>query len=1009
MRYLAGQEPPCSRRPRAAPRELRDCRARCAARTAFRLIALLFLYPALCFSSPPKPTAVGQGSDALNDLRAEWMEARKWGLDTPDPAFKFDAAKYGGAGAKRNALVILIDFADKRGSVPPQNIQNLLFSVGEYSTGSLRDFYLENSYGLLDVQGEVVGWLRSSKEYSYYVDGSRGLNFGNEDRNARGMAEEALRLADPLVDFSLFDNDGPDGVPSSGDDDGYIDALLIVHAGAGSEETLDPNDILSHQSYFRDDLEMDGVRAVLYTTEPENGRVGVFCHEFGHTIGLPDLYDIRSNPGPAVGLGDWSLMATGVWRNDGRTPAHLDAWSKVALGFVDPVVPESNESHVPLPPVEEEPVVYKIWKNGRPGTEYFLVEHRSETGFDSALPGFGALIYHVDESVRLQTDPMRYKVALVQADGRRQLETQFGNYGDTGDPFPGATANTSFTPFSDPNSLDYDGADTQVSLNDIEYTLSTFQGGYEPEMTFGLEVETAPQFVLEGVTVDDRNGDGDGLVNVLGHEPGHVEAVVRNVGLGASGLEVGIACAGCEDSALIVDPEAAVVGSVGADSSFVISFDFRLNEHIIPLDPLPLAVEMPFNLRLTDSGVGSWNVPFAAGAGVRFGIFDDFELSYLPYHWNHEEVTEGRSDAWEMTQARAHSGSFSWGFTGAGAYPNNSDGGLTSPAVLLAPNSQLTFFYWVEAESLGSSIAWDGARVEISNNGGPWTPLAPSGGYDFFLTEFSDTPLVTAGVFSGARDWTRAAVDLSGYSGVARFRFRFVSDGTIGGEGFYIDDFAVVSRNYTTVIESLTDTAEGVEIELGITETSGPYDGRGFNVYRRREGSRATASDGALPAGYSLLNGSPLSPVGNRVEYLDETAGRGRAYLYIVEDLGPGDPAAPLLLGPERIYLCLVGARPFLETPYPVPFTPGAGRALTLPVGAPDPECAQAGAAATAQLFDATGRLVRDLRPGTVGPGIGEILWDGRDDDGEIVPSGVYFWRVEISGDVLATKVILIR
>ena len=284
-------------------------------------------------AAPPKPTDISQDLNALRDHRAAEMEARKWGLDAPHPGFRFDASIYGAAGAKRNALVILIDFSDKQGAVPAQNIHNLLFSVGSYSTGSMRDYYLENSYGLLDVQGQVVGWLRSSREYSYYVDGSRGLNFSNEDHNARGMAEEALSLADPLVDFSAFDNDGPDGIPSSGDDDGYIDALLIVHAGPGSEETLNPNDILSHQSYFTDDLLYDGVRAILYTTEPENGRVGVFCHEFGHTLGLPDLYDISVNPGAAVGLGDWSLMGTGSWRNDGRTPSHLDAWSKVTLGF----------------------------------------------------------------------------------------------------------------------------------------------------------------------------------------------------------------------------------------------------------------------------------------------------------------------------------------------------------------------------------------------------------------------------------------------------------------------------------------------------------------------------------------------------------------------------------------------------------------------------------------------------------------------------------------------------
>jgi immune inhibitor A len=941
----------------------------------------------------------------LNELRESLEEARKWGLDAPHPGLKFDASKYGASGAKRNALVILVDFTDKRGAVPPENIHNLLFSEGTYSTGSMRDFYLENSYGTLEVSGQVVGWLRSEREYSYYVDGARGLNFGNGDRNARGMAEEALRLADPLVDFSAFDNDGPDGIPSSGDDDGYVDALLIVHAGPGSEETLDRNDILSHQSYFEDDVLCDGVRAILYTTEPENGRVGVFCHEFGHTLGLPDLYDISDFPGPAVGVGDWSLMGTGSWRNDGRTPAHLDAWCKVKLGFVDPVVPEENEPHVTLPPVEIEPVIYKIWTNGSPGPEYFLAEYRSERGFDSALPGFGMLLYHVDEAVRLQTDPERYKVAVVQADGSRHLETQFGNYGDTGDPFPGAAVKRSFTPFSDPNSLDYDGEDTQVWLSEISFDIPVDPGDDDYEiMTFGLEVETGPKFVFESATVDDRDGDGDGFVDYVNREWGHVEAVVKNIGLDATGVEVSIEF---DEREVDISPSSFVIGSVDADSSFTIAFDFRGAE-VLYTRPPPPAAAAAFNLKVVDDGVASWCVDFAVGVGTEYG--HAYEDACIPWWWWYFPGPDGQPNAWDLTSIRPRTGDCSWSFTTPSAgYPNDSDGSLISPAVILAPNSQLSLFYWVEAETLGSSIAWDGARIEMSNNGQPWIPIEPAGGYDFALFEFSDTPIHGSGVFSGSRDWTRAVVDLSEYSGVAQFRFRFVSDGSVALEGFYMDDFAVVARDYVSAIESLGDTPDGVEIEVGVTEVSGPYDGQGFNIYRKREGARASAPVGLFPPGYEKLNATLLYPEAGRLSYLDATAERGRTYLYIVEDLGPEGPGAPWLIGPERIYLCLGASRPFLLNPYPVPFVPGGGRAIKLPVGVPDPECAEAGGPASAYLFDAAGRLVKKFSLQTVGPGVGEILWDGTNSDGDTVRSGVYFWRVEISGEVLTSKVIIVR
>ena len=124
---------------------------------------------------------------------------------------------------------------------------------------------------------------------------------------------------------------------------------------------------------------------------------------------------------------------------------------------------------------------------------------------------------------------------------------------------------------------------------------------------------------------------------------------------------------------------------------------------------------------------------------------------------------------------------------------------------------------------------------------------------------------------------------------------------------------------------------------------------------------------------------------------------------------GPEGPGAPILLGPERIYLCLGRERAFLKSPYPVPYSPGVGRALALPVGVPDAECSETGGRAKAYLFDAAGRLVREFEPLTLGPGIGEIRWDGKNSDGEAVRSGVYFWRVEVSGEVLTSKVIVVR
>jgi M6 family metalloprotease-like protein len=949
--------------------------------------ALALFCPKTSVATPSKALLTDPSGYAASALARAEAQARKWGMDVPDPAFAFDAARYKTGVARRNALVILIDFSDNPGSFVPGNFEGLLFSKGTYSTGSMRDYYLENSYGLLDVQGQVVGWVRSEKSYAYYVDNNYGLNFSNGDRNARGMAEEALRLVDPFVDFSAFDNDGPDGIPSSGDDDGYVDALMIVHAGRGAEETGSPADIRSHQSYFTNDQVYDGVRAILYTTEPEDGRVGVFAHEFGHTLGLPDLYDLSGGTG--AGLGNWSLMATGVWLNNARTPAHLDAWSKAFLGFVEPQTPGANAVGVTLPPAEEQAAAYKIWTNGRPGKEYFLAERRERQGFDASLPGQGMLIYHVDESVRLQDDLNHYKVALMQADGLRQLELKSGNNGDSGDPFPGAKVNRFFASSSNPSSRAYDGSDTQVSITDI-----TDEGG---ATVFDLQVETEPEFILTGLVLEEVQGDGDGRVEA--GERGIVTAEVTNVGLDASGVQVDVEALSSE---VTIESGAISVGEVRADSSFQAGISFLLHSGVVE-NP----IELGFVMEVSAEPAKVWDISFAVGGGDITDFADDFEDGG---NWSHGPVTEGRADAWALTTARSHSGSHSWVFGGEEGYPNSADGALTSPPILLNPGSQLSFFYWVSAESLGSSAAWDGGRVEISHNGGAWEGLEPVDGYPFTVLEFGDTPLAQAGVFSGSRDWKKVVCDLSPFTGLVRLRFRFVSDSSIHLEGWYIDDVVVTSRGYVASLRDVRETDGAVEVEIEVSHLSGPFEGAGFNIYRKTDGETPPPRPTVVPPDFTLLNEEPLLPDAlGLISYLDEDVRRGRAYYYLVEDLGPASGGNALYLGPERIYLCLGRSQPSLEAAFPNPFRPGQGRTANLLLVLPDPGCAEETSRVDVRILDVTGRIVKAFPIETPPCCIREIAWDGTDSDGKVVASGVYLWRVQVAGKVFGRKTIVVK
>lgn len=352
-------------------------------------------------------------------------------------------------------LVLLVDFSDNQGQRSTAEFQDMLFSQGSYATGSMRDYYKESSYGQLDLEGEVVGWLRLPQPYSYYVNGNNGT--GTYPQNSQKMVEDALTLAAEQVDFSKFDSDG----------DHFLDGLFVIHAGGGAE--ADPNTttraskIWSHQWTISQPFVSHGVTAYAYCTEPEDGRAGVFCHEFGHMLGLPDLYDTTYQ---SEGVGVWCVMGAGSWNNGGLTPGHFCIWSKARLGWIKPTTVKAAKS-LSLSGIEKnKDAAYRLWTKGKPGNEYFLIENRQLVAFDAKLPAGGLLIWHIDDSQHNNNHPGDYWVGLQQADGRHDLELG-RNAGDKGDPYPGSAANKAFDANSDPSSDDRLGRPTGVSITSI--------------------------------------------------------------------------------------------------------------------------------------------------------------------------------------------------------------------------------------------------------------------------------------------------------------------------------------------------------------------------------------------------------------------------------------------------------------------------------------------------------------------------------------------------------------
>jgi len=411
-------------------------------------------------------------------------------------------------------LVLLCEFEDNLANQTTHDIDyydRLFFSQGEMSTGSIRDYYQEASYGKYDIEGGVSSWHMMPETYSYYVDGNYGFN--SYPQNAEKMVEELIILADDEIDYSQYDNDGPDGIPNSGDDDGYIDAIFVVHAGpegAGGGGSA----IWSHASYlWHNRPEVDGVKPLRYTVTPENSNIGVYCHEYGHTLGLPDLYDTDYS---SDGVGSWSIMGAGSHTNNGKTPSHFDSWCKLQLGWLEPIVLTNNTLQVEFPQFASNDFAYLLWTDGEYNKEYFLVENRQKTLFDSYLPGGGLLIWHIDDSVNSNNNEDHPKVHLEQADGREDLSDRTGSRGDPGDCYPGTSGNRFFNLESTPNSRNYDGNVSHVGVENISNSMSIMTADLYVNQPLSIDAPVYSCDATIEVAVINKSAEGQGTISVLG-------------------------------------------------------------------------------------------------------------------------------------------------------------------------------------------------------------------------------------------------------------------------------------------------------------------------------------------------------------------------------------------------------------------------------------------------------------------------------------------------------------
>ncbi len=296
-----------------------------------------------------------------------------------------------------------------------------------------------------------------------------------------------------------------------------------------------------------------------------------------------------------------------------------------------------------------------------------------------------------------------------------------------------------------------------------------------------LAVPTVPSLQMVGYSITESAGNHDGRAQA--GETITISTTIRNAGSDATGITGTLST---EDPFVSIGTENTVYPALAWKAQGASATPFTIT--VDPGCPDPhIAI---LSLETNSATGGGFIDTILLYIGDQSGFDDDMESGMGL--WKHKGVSSGYGDQWHLETSQAHTLSTSWKLGGAGLanYADKCDGGLVSPPVLLPEKGKLTFWHRLDAEQKDEFSGYDGAIVMISNGIGQWTSLTPSGGYPLALSSGTALPAGTR-CFSGSTDWVNTEFDLTLYSGVHQFMFRFVSDMAVTGEGWYIDDVRV--------------------------------------------------------------------------------------------------------------------------------------------------------------------------------------------------------------------------
>lgn len=424
---------------------------------------------------------VSRDSDGLYQA-SEAFDPTEFSRKLTKARHKSSGARLGGSGfpthGQQKALAILVEYPktdlhpegrEFTIANPRQHFADLLNKEGydtDGSTGSVRDYFLDASSGVLDLKFDVFGPIVLSEDLSYYTKKTNGENL-----NAWRMVEEACRALDRQIDFTEYDRDN----------DGIIDNVYLFYAGEGGATSAYPDDCIWQHAADIENITgkqfiFDGRRLNHYACSNEyriitdasgNSRkiaegIGTVCHEFSHVLGLPDLYDTSG-----MGIytpGVWAIMDTGCHLNDSRTPPHYTALERMMLGWIDPIVIEKKPQTLTLRDIGHNEA-YRI--DTPNDNEYFILENRQQSGQDTYLPGHGLLVWHIKyvedywNANQVNTRVNDMGVDIVRADGIKSDNSR------DGDTFPGASKVSALGDDGFPNMLTSNSLRTETPLSRI--------------------------------------------------------------------------------------------------------------------------------------------------------------------------------------------------------------------------------------------------------------------------------------------------------------------------------------------------------------------------------------------------------------------------------------------------------------------------------------------------------------------------------------------------------------